>query len=137
MAIARRYRVLRRRRARRARLFRQRTRVDDFRDEDFFCRFRFERATVLFLIDLLSPFIAPLSMRSHAISASVQVMAALRYYASGAHYRLVGDSLGISEASVSRSVRRVSDILCTMTPRYIRFPSQQAVKQAFYRVAGD
>ena len=69
MVIPRRYRVLRRRRARRACLFRQRTRVDDFRDEDFFCRFNFERATVLFLIDLLSPFIAPLSSRNISFCA--------------------------------------------------------------------
>ena len=105
MAIVRRYRArAERRRRRHQRLYRPRVILNDFRDRDVFPRFRFMRETVVFLINMFAPALGTPTMRSCPILAATQVMAALRFFATGAHFRLVGDLLGVSEASVSRAV---------------------------------
>ena len=141
MAIVRRYRArAERRRRRHQRLYRPRVILNDFRDRDVFPRFRFMRETVVFLINMFAPALGTPTMRSCPIPAATQVMAALRFFATGAHFRLVGDSLRVSEASVSGAVYRVTSILCRMAPLFIKFPAPpdaRAVKQAFHKIAGE
>ncbi|KAJ8302800.1 hypothetical protein KUTeg_019196, partial [Tegillarca granosa] len=138
------YRVARLRR-RRVVLRRQKTfkRVVDplngLTDEDIFCRYRFRRETIMFLVTLLSPVIQYHSRKSMAVSPLIQVLVTLRFLATGSFYRLVGDSLGLSIASVARSVDRVTSAVCRLSRTYIKFPTGQYLsdtKKKFFELAG-
>ena len=51
-----------------------------------------------------------------------QVLAAIRYYATG-NFSVIGDTLRISKASISRSVMSVSRCLANIAPERITFPT--------------
>ena len=56
----------------------------------------------------------------------LQLLIALRYYVTGAYQMMVSDTMNVSEASVSRSVSRVSSaIRARLSPRYIIFPTAE------------
>ena len=135
----RRRRQRRRHRLRRPRVFRDRFELENYDDKDLFDKFRFCRQTILFLIDLLRPYIEFPTARSRCISPTLQVLAALRYFATGGLMILIGDSLGLSQPTVSRCVKRVARALVRFLPRYVHFPTaeeQEETKRGFYKVAG-
>ncbi|KAJ8305399.1 hypothetical protein KUTeg_015944 [Tegillarca granosa] len=108
-------------------------------DEDIFCRYRFRRETILFLVTLLSPAIQYHTSKSMAVSPLIQILATLRFLATGSFYRLVGDSLGLSIASVARSVDRVTSAVCRLSRTFIKFPTGQYLsdtKKKFFELAG-
>ncbi|KAJ8306900.1 hypothetical protein KUTeg_014984 [Tegillarca granosa] len=73
-----------------------------------------------------------------ALTPFQQIIIALRFYATGSYYRLVGDSFGISVASVARCVDRVSLALCYITRQFITFPVGREcseIKRCFYDIA--
>ena len=107
-------------------MFRPRFNINSYDDVDLFKKFRFRRETIEFIVTLLTPFLLMATERSKAVSPTLQVLAALRYFATGAHMNLVGDSLGLSQATVSRCIRRVARALVNFTGRFIKFPTTQA-----------
>ncbi|KAJ8314624.1 hypothetical protein KUTeg_006774 [Tegillarca granosa] len=69
-----------------------------------------------------------------------QIIIALRFYATGSYYRLVGDSFGISVASLARFVDRVSLALCYITRQFITFPvgrESSEIKRCFTILRND
>ncbi|KAJ8307456.1 hypothetical protein KUTeg_015540 [Tegillarca granosa] len=76
-------------------------------DEDIFWRYRFRRETIMFSITLLSPAIQYHTSKSMAVPPLIQILATLRFLATGSFYRLVGNSLGLSIASVHRHLFRI------------------------------
>jgi len=67
---------------------------------------------IQFIANLIEPQLYRPTLRSHAISADIQVKLALRYLASGSPMRVIGDTMGYQISSVSRAVRNVSNTLC-------------------------
>ncbi|KAJ8309920.1 hypothetical protein KUTeg_011785 [Tegillarca granosa] len=107
-------------------------------DGYIFCRYRFRRETTIFLVTLLSPAIQYHTSRSMAVPPLIQILATLRFLATGSFYRLVGDSLGLSIASVARSVDRVTSAVCRLSRTYIKFPTGQYLsdtKKKFFELA--
>ena len=92
------------------------------------------------LYDMIGAELEPSSMRNHAIPGMMQIFCALRYYASGSFYAVLGDSMGIHKSTVSRIVGRVTMALCRLSSRFIKFPTERveivATKQKFYEIAG-
>ena len=74
---------------------------------------------------------------SHTVPVDTQVLAALQFYSLGSFQWMLGCSVGLCQASVSRVI---TDALCKLANRTITFPlSQQAIinnKQAFSAIAG-
>lgn len=70
----------------------------------------------------------------------LQVLLFLRFVATGAHLRLIGDNLGISESSVGRSVKAVAAaIIAVFAQATIVFPVGKIatkVKEGFRRITG-
>lgn len=68
-----------------------------------------------------------------------QLLCALRYYATGNQLLSVADLNGISVATCSRIIKRVSQAIVGLRSEFIRFPDseeeQQIVKEEFYRIA--
>ena len=73
-----------RRNLRRNRIFRDRINpLEQYDDVDLMKRFRMPRHVILEVINLIETEIEHPTQRSHAIPASLQVLCALRYYATG------------------------------------------------------
>ena len=86
-----------RRKRRNPRVFRLRFGISSVSELECFQRFRFRPDSFRFLVDLLNRKIQPSTARTRAISTELQVLLSLRYFATGGVFRLIGDSVGISE----------------------------------------
>ncbi|XP_021357845.1 putative nuclease HARBI1 [Mizuhopecten yessoensis] len=142
------HRVLRRLRRRRNRNQNQH-RVPVFRrlqnplqtlpDADVFERFRFRPCTIMYILSLIRCTLERPTHRSQALSPLTILLCSLRFFATGSFYTCIGDTLGLSEATVSRCVTTVASSLCRLSNRFIIFPTGQAlkrVKQDFFALAG-
>ena len=85
--------------------------VCDANSEHFRKRYRFRPKTVQALTMLLGKAIEPVAKINNAFSAKQKLCIALRFYATGTHQIEVGDGEGASQASVSRIVKQVSEVL--------------------------
>ncbi len=126
---------------RRERVFRDRTNPLEYLDEDEFRHtYRLKRDSVLFLTDLLINDLERVTARSQPLAPALQVCACLRFLATGTFHQVIGDTyLGISRASVCRSVNAVNDAICQRGGNFIQFPrgnEADRVKAAFYRMHG-
>jgi hypothetical protein len=78
--------------------------------------------------------------RGHALPTRVQVLLALRFYASGAFQNVVGDACHISQSSASRSITAVSSYMYGRAIRHVRMPrtmeEMNRQKIAFSRMYG-
>ncbi|XDV25459.1 hypothetical protein PO909_029375 [Leuciscus waleckii] len=104
---------------RRERVFRDRSNLlEIYNNEDFIGRFRLPKEAILSLTDELAEVLSPATSRSHSIPAVLQVCTALKFYATGTFLNAVGDTVGLSKASVSRAVYRVSRALSNKLPQF-------------------
>ena len=127
-----------RRKRRNPRVFRLRFGISSVSELECFQRFRFRPDSIRFLVDLLNRKIQPSTARTRAISTELQVLLSLRYFATGGVFRLIGDSVGISESVVSRTAHRVAQALAEMAPTYIKMPQDTTKAKAdFFSIAGS
>ena len=85
--------------------------LSNFTDEELRSRYRFGRESIEFLSELLRDDLERDTSRNHALSTTVQVLVALRFFASGSFLQVIGDTLGLSKSSVSRIISQVSPAL--------------------------
>ncbi len=135
------YNDVQRRALRRDRVFRDHFNpLEGRNDQDCRERWRFNRATIMEITRILSPYIEHPTRRSHALPPLLQTLCGLRFYASGAYYLVLGDTQNIAESTVCRAVWGVVDALVELSPQYIKFPASQAardqVKAEFFRKKG-
>lgn len=101
--------------------------------------YRFPRNEILQICDELREGLERPTNRSRALPVHTQVLAALRFFASGSFQSVVGDTTGLSQASTSRVVSKVTEILFLKAIRDIRMPvtdrERNAVKHGFYVLA--
>jgi len=71
-----------------------------------------------------------LTRRSFALTPATQLLAVLRFYATGSFLEVIGDGHGLSKASVSRSVQAVTTALLCHIPDHIQFPTTRGDKSA-------
>ncbi|KAL3870059.1 hypothetical protein ACJMK2_042675 [Sinanodonta woodiana] len=140
MALQRRYRRRHVRFLLERRTIRDRGNPKDVDDTVLFARYRFTRLTILFIVDIVTEKLdSALTKRSMALTPLHKVLVALRFFATGAHFRLIGESLGVSVATVSRCVFEVARALVRQANKFIQFPREEStssVKQGFYRISG-
>ncbi|VEN53564.1 unnamed protein product, partial [Callosobruchus maculatus] len=113
--------------------------LDKFDELEFFQRFRIRKRTFLVLLEKIKDNIEPTTNRGGSIKADSQVLLTLRFYATGSMLRAVGDFAGVSIASASRIVRRVSENIAALRSTYIKMPNSvqecEILATEFYRVA--
>ncbi|XP_054167338.1 putative nuclease HARBI1 [Oppia nitens] len=101
-------------------------------------RFRLDHSGILDICRLIDEDIRRPTKRSNAVSTLLQVCAALRFFAQGAFYRVTGDTLDISTATMSRVVHRVARALTKNVRRYVLFPDSEreiaSTKEDFYKL---
>ncbi|XP_048259000.1 putative nuclease HARBI1 [Haliotis rufescens] len=113
--------------------------LDLYNDEELFERYRFRRCTIFFIVGLIGDELAHPTQRSHSLPPIIQVLIFLQFVATGAFHLLVAQSFCISKATAGRCVRRVAELLCRLSSRFIAFPTGQRshdVKRTFHAIAG-
>ncbi|XP_049610765.1 putative nuclease HARBI1 [Syngnathus scovelli] len=114
--------------------------VGSVSDEFLVSQFGFPREFILYLVELLRESLCRRTQRSRAISPEVQVLAALGFYTSGSFQTSMGDTIGISQASMSRCVSNVTKALVEKAPQFITLKREAVIReqtsQEFQRVAG-
>ena len=79
------------------------------------------------------------SLRSSAFPVSLQIMVALRYYATGSFQSVIGDVHNISRQNVSYSLQDVTECLNNVAKQYIYMPTNEdhlnKIKRDFQDIA--
>ena len=52
-----------------------------------------------------------------------QLLIALRFYATGTHQLVVGDTFAVSKPTVCRTVHRVTAAIASLRSKYVKFPT--------------
>ncbi|KAL2095531.1 hypothetical protein ACEWY4_007679 [Coilia grayii] len=79
------------------------------------------RQAILQLLEVIGGDLRRPTRRSYALSPQTQLLAALRFYATGSFLQVVGDGHGLCKASVCRSVEVVTAALLRQVPAHIHF----------------
>lgn len=115
--------IRRRRHRRRPRIFRIRGNpFESYNEEEFKSRFRLSKNSVRFVLNLIENRIRPLTDRNKSICAMNQLLIALRFYACGSFQIVIGDHFGVTKATVSRIVHKVSDAVARLSRVFIKMP---------------
>ena len=89
------------------------------------------------LVLLFDPLLKRKTKRSLALTTEQSILIAMRYYATGDHYRTIGDANGLNIATVSRAITQVTGVFFSKCHRFIRMPGVDelsVIKQKFYKV---
>lgn len=136
-------RLIRRRRFRRRRKVYRRQAgsnpLENLSEAEIWDRYRFSQRSIMFIVEMIRPQIASATRRSMSLSPLLQVLLALRYFATGSYFSLVGESMGVSKAATIQAVHRVTKAICDLGRRFISFPTGReasTVKASFYNIAG-
>ena len=109
-------------------------------EENVKARYRFQRATIYSILRLIFDDIVRPTRRSMALPPLVVLCAALRFYASGSFYMVLGDCMFICPASLCRCVETVTEALIKKSSQFIKWPTTndalESLKQRFYDIAG-
>ena len=114
-------------------------RFDVYDDQQLRARYRFGQAGIRYLEKLLGDDLRRSTDRNRPVPVRMQILVALRFYATGHFLQVIGDTFGLEKSVVSRIVHRVSELLEQKKDTYIRFPSGREldeVKTGFYEKAG-
>ena len=118
--------VQNRRALRRQRIFRDRNNpLDYLHDTDLIQRYRLPRDLINRVCDIVRDDIDRATHRSSPLPVSLQVMVALRFYATGAFQTVIGDIHNISKASVSRTIYNVSGAIARKCHQFISMPTSR------------
>ncbi|KAG0427546.1 hypothetical protein HPB47_025404 [Ixodes persulcatus] len=124
----------------RVRVFRDRFHpFDVFDEEGLQRRFRFGRDGIMYIADVLASDLTRPTRRNHATPVVIQVLLALKFFATGTFLITAGDFLHLHESTASRCVRRVALALAKQAPHFIRWPTAAEVpelQRQFYAVDG-
>ena len=94
-------------------------------DDDVRLRFRFRRHTIYQILDQIADRISHPTTKSRALPALIQLLCALRFYASGAFYHVIGDLVHVNKSQACRAITRVSKALRLLTWKLIKFPNRE------------
>ncbi|CAL8103598.1 unnamed protein product [Orchesella dallaii] len=106
---------------------------------EFQRRFHASKETVVFVYGLIKNDVEKPFKRGAQIPPMIQLLVALRYYATGSFQIVVGDLYGVHQSSVSRILKRISCAIGKHARRFIQFTSFAEVldvRRKFYEIGG-
>ncbi len=119
------------RRGYRQRVYVERTKpLEQYTTDELYVRFRFGKADIEYLVNLLRPKLQHITQRSHGLSVEDQILIALRFYACGTFDQVVGDYMGVVKSAVCDVVRDVSIALASLVNEFVSFPKDNQIAQA-------
>ncbi|XP_017875626.1 putative nuclease HARBI1, partial [Ceratina calcarata] len=109
-----------------------------YEDAEFKRRYRFSKESVLCgILPKIIDGLKKVNNRGLPIAPELQLLMCLRYYASSSFQQVLGDTMGISQPTVSRIVNRVSDLLGRLIFEYIKFPNSDEARRENRRLFRD
>ena len=99
-----------------------------FPDNYLFERYRFTSQSIIYIHDLIRPYICNITSRSHSLTSQQILCVALRFFANGRFLFNIGDAENLSKATVCRAVRKVSLALKRLLPTIVVFPGHKPVR---------
>ncbi|XP_017784326.1 PREDICTED: uncharacterized protein LOC108567998 [Nicrophorus vespilloides] len=96
-----------------------------YSDDEFFASFRLSKTVVRTILDDIEHLIKVPNQRGGCIKPMHQLLLTLRFYALGNVLKTVGDFIGVSKASASRIVLRVTNAIVSLRSKYIKMPETQ------------
>jgi ribosomal protein S17E len=115
------------------RLFRDRKYPLDFlSDQQIIRNYHLDTKGIYTLCDELQEDLEESTKRSRSLPVSLQIMRALRYYASGSYMNVIGDVYGVSKMSVSRCINIVSKCIANNIKNYIKLHMSVGERQVIY-----
>jgi hypothetical protein len=69
------------------------------------------------------------SRRGNSVSIQKQILVTLRYYSTGSFQTVTGDTIEISQQTVSTTITRVSKAICRLYNRFIIFPTNENIAE--------
>uniref|UniRef100_A0A3B3SZR7 DDE Tnp4 domain-containing protein n=1 Tax=Paramormyrops kingsleyae TaxID=1676925 RepID=A0A3B3SZR7_9TELE len=125
------------RRGYRQRMYVERTKpLEQYTTEELYVRFRFGKADIEYLVNLLRPKLKHRTQRSHGLSVEDQILIALRFYACGTFYQVVGDYMGVVKSAVCDVVRDVSIALATIDCTHVHIQAPRENEWEFINRKG-
>uniref|UniRef100_A0A3B1JDY8 Putative nuclease HARBI1 n=1 Tax=Astyanax mexicanus TaxID=7994 RepID=A0A3B1JDY8_ASTMX len=103
--------------------------LEQYTTEELYARFRFGNADIKYIADLVRAKLQRRTRRSHSLSVEEQVLIALRFYASGTFYQVVGDNVGVDKSTVSNVVKAVSIALASLINQFVSLPKDDQIAQ--------
>ena len=121
-------------------VYRHRTNIlTQYTDHQLIETYRFDKATIQHIVNLISEDITSITGKSKALTAEQKVLIALKFFATGNSFRQIAETIGATKSSVSRSIREVSATLCSHSKEFIKFPTEideiKTIKKKFYDIA--
>ena len=113
--------------------------LERFNHIELIQRYRFNSEGIQRITRILQEDICAKSNANNAIPPIERVCAALHFYATGCFQRTDGDTLNISQPSISRIVDNVSDALARRLPQYVHLPGEDERRRhmdVFFDTAG-
>lgn len=107
-------------------------------EEQFLERYRISKIVAAKVLQEIEDRLEYPTNRNLPLTPMQQLLVGLRFYASGSFQLTVGDTVGISKATASRVVSRVSAAIASLRPQYIVFPREEdraRIIQDFYNIA--
>ncbi|XP_067272573.1 putative nuclease HARBI1 [Pseudorasbora parva] len=122
------------------RIFRDRENpLDHLSDEKLLREYRFDRRGIYEIANKLEGDLDHVTQRNHSLPSVLQLLIALRFFATGSFQSVVGDVFHVHKSSVSRVIHRVAGALCRHLSQTVTFPSRvelDAIQTSFFRKAG-
>ncbi|XP_041369529.1 putative nuclease HARBI1 [Gigantopelta aegis] len=112
---------------------------DRLSDECFRMRFRLSKNTVRVVTDMVRADIEQPTRRNHAVPCELQVLLALRFYATGGFQLTMADLHGLSQTTVCTVLKRVTNAIARLRPQYILFSNNEEMndlKERLFNIAG-
>ncbi|XP_046401959.1 putative nuclease HARBI1 [Ischnura elegans] len=112
--------------------------LDWYTDEEFFVRYRFQKVTVT---DVLLPMLRPdnADLRGVPVPRFLQLLAVLRFYATGSFQIVAGDFHELAQSTMSRIIKVISIEFAGKLPEVVKIPQSNeelaTARNLFYRVA--
>ncbi len=112
---------------------------ENYDDDEFYERYRFDRTSVLYLTDCFCRNLERATQRSQAVSPTLQMLVTLRYLASNSFQQVVGDTVGLEKSTVCRIVWPVIRSMVSKVNDFIEFPEEvelERVQSSFLEKVG-
>lgn len=122
----------------RDRVFRDRLNpLDLYDDYDFKIRFRFTKQNVNEILTLISNDLQ-MDSRGYSVPPHLQLLLTLRFFATGAFHRLLGDTFHVSAPCACCIISKVSKSIAKLKSLFVYMPKESEVnevKERFHRMA--
>ncbi|XP_041472595.1 putative nuclease HARBI1 [Lytechinus variegatus] len=110
--------------------------LNTYTNAELIQRYRFDREGILYITNLIYDDIAPRANRNFPIEPIDKICTALHFYATGCFQRTDGDTLCISQPSVSKIITQVTDALLTKLHQFVHLPNDVERRQNMDRFFG-